>query len=46
MRFVYSIGEGNGVYRWAFYGDREMPIDLYKYYEEIEEKKESKGERK
>ncbi len=36
---MYSIGEGNGVYRWQFNGDREMPTEVFKYYEQIEEGK-------
>ena len=33
MRFVYTIGPGNGIYKWAFYGDREMPADLLAQFE-------------
>jgi len=25
MRFVFSVGELNGIYKWAFYGDTTMP---------------------
>jgi len=28
MRFVFSVGELNGIYKWAFYGDSSMPDDL------------------
>jgi WD40 repeat protein len=35
MKFIYSIGEGNGIFRWNFHGDKEMPEDLFKHYEEI-----------
>ena len=36
MRFMFSIGEGNGIFRWSFFGDREMPSDISKCYEELE----------
>jgi WD40 repeat protein len=36
MRFIYTLGEGNGIFRWSFYGDKEMPGDINKYYEELE----------
>ena len=39
MRHVYTLGEGNGVFRWAFYGDREQPVDVTKVYEELEDTK-------
>ena len=35
MRFMYSIGPGNGIYKWAFYGDREMPHDVLEHYEKL-----------
>jgi len=28
MRYIYSVGAGNGIYKWAFFGDKEMPVDL------------------
>jgi hypothetical protein len=28
MRYLYSVGPGNGIYRWAFFGDRNMPEDI------------------
>ena len=28
MRYMYSIGPGNGIYKWAFFGDKEMPEDI------------------
>ncbi len=37
MRFIYSIGEQNGVFKWIFFGDKEMPIDVGKHFEKIEE---------
>lgn len=36
MRFIYTLGEGNGIFRWSFFGDKEMPADIKKYYEELE----------
>lgn len=35
MRFMYSIGPGNGIYKWAFYGDKEMPVDMYSHFEKL-----------
>lgn len=32
-RFLYSVGPGNGIYRWAFFGDREMPDDITTLFE-------------
>ena len=46
LRFVYSIGEGNGIYKWNFYGDKEMPLELNKYYEELEAKPDEKIQQK
>jgi hypothetical protein len=28
LRYAFTIGKGNGVYRWAFYGDKTMPDDI------------------
>jgi hypothetical protein len=28
MRCLYSIGDLNGIYKWTFYGDKSMPLDL------------------
>jgi WD40 repeat protein len=36
MRFIFSVGDGNGIFRWSFFGDRESPADMSKHYEEIE----------
>jgi hypothetical protein len=33
MRFLYTIGAGNGIYRWAFYGDQTIPQDLTVLFE-------------
>lgn len=38
MRFIFTIGDGNGLFRWTFFGDKETPSDLSKYYEELEAK--------
>lgn len=35
MRFAYTVGPGNGIYKWAFYGDKEMPIDITTAYEQL-----------
>ena len=37
MRFMYSIGPGNGIYKWAFYGDKELPEDVLQSYEKLPE---------
>ena len=39
MRFIYSYGEGNGIFRWNFYGDRDKGGDVTNYYEEIADDK-------
>lgn len=28
MRFIYTIGEGNGIFKWGFYGERDIPSDI------------------
>lgn len=33
MRYLLSVGEGNGLYRWTFYGDKKQPDDLLNLYE-------------
>ena len=33
MRHLYSIGPGNGIFKWAFFGDKEMPHDLTTQFE-------------
>ena len=30
---MYTIGPGNGIYKWAFFGDKEMPADIHEQYE-------------
>jgi len=37
LRFVLSVGELNGIYRWSFYGDKSMPDNIDMYCEEIEQ---------
>jgi WD40 repeat protein len=37
LRFVFSIGEWNGVYKWNFYGDKqgiETPFDIFEKIEQ------------
>lgn len=38
LRNVYSVGELNGIYKWAFYGDTSSPQDITTHCEELEEK--------
>jgi hypothetical protein len=33
LRFLYSVGPGNGIYRWAFFGDHSMPDDVLTLFE-------------
>jgi hypothetical protein len=33
MRAVFSLGPSNGIYKWAFYGDKEIPDDLSMQFE-------------
>ena len=33
LRFLYSVGPGNGIYRWAFFGDNSMPDDVLTLFE-------------
>ena len=33
MRSLYSLGPNNGIYKWAFWGDKEMPEDITLQYE-------------
>ena len=43
MRFIYSIGEGNGIFKWSFFGEREMPLDITKHFEKLEEPSKTKS---
>jgi len=38
MRSLLSIGDGNGIFKWSFFGDKEMPSDISRCFEEIEAK--------
>ena len=33
MRSLYTIGPGNGIYKWAFFGDKDTPVDIHEQYE-------------
>jgi len=35
MRFLYSVGPNNGIFKWAFFGDKSMPDEppLNEYFE-------------
>ena len=48
MKFMYSVGPRNGIFKWAFWGDKEMPEEmLNEYYERTEkETLREKGEEK
>jgi|LauGreDrversion4_2_1035121.scaffolds.fasta_scaffold384754_2 hypothetical protein len=37
MRYLYTVGPKNGIYRWAFFGDKEMPLDLTILYEKTQQ---------
>ena len=37
MRYMYSIGPGNGIYKWAFFGDKEQPDDMMEHFEKMPE---------
>ena len=39
MRYLLSVGEGNGLYRWAFFGDKKQPDDLLSLFEKTENEK-------
>lgn len=36
MRFLFTVGDGNGIFRWSFFGDKEHPSDISKHYEDLE----------
>ena len=38
MRFIFSLGDGNGIFRWSFFGDKETPSDITHHFEELEVK--------
>jgi hypothetical protein len=35
MRFIYSVGPNNGIFKWGFFGDKSLPQDtpLNEFYE-------------
>ena len=37
---IFSLGEGNGIFKWRFYGDRSMPENITKCFEKLETQKE------
>lgn len=37
LRFVFSVGELNGIYKWSFYGDKSLPDNLDMHFEEVEQ---------
>ena len=39
MRYLFSLGDGNGIFRWSFFGDKEIPSDLSQCFEELEQPK-------
>jgi len=43
LRFVFSVGELNGIYKWAFYGDKTSPEDVSEFFEELESEKVAKA---
>jgi len=36
MRYLYTVGPGNGIYRWSFHGDKEMPLDMTVLFEKTQ----------
>jgi len=36
MRFLFTVGDCNGIFRWSFFGYRNMPLYMTKHYEELE----------
>lgn len=43
MKFVFTIGDYNGLFKWIFYGDKTSPEDLSEYFEELESEKIAKA---
>lgn len=35
LRCIFSVGEFNGIYKWAFYGDASSPEDITQHFEEL-----------
>ena len=42
MRYIWSVGEGNGIFKWIFFGDQSHPVDMNDHYEKLEAKEEVK----
>jgi hypothetical protein len=36
MRYLYTVGKGNGIFRWSFFGDKEVPADLTVMFEKTQ----------
>jgi hypothetical protein len=36
MRYLFTLGDGNGIFRWTFFGEKDTPSDISKCYEELE----------
>ena len=36
LRHLYTVGQANGIFRWSFYGDREMPTDITVLFEKTQ----------
>ena len=34
MKYIYSVGQKNGIYKWSFYGDLTFPEAIEDYCEE------------
>ena len=43
MKNIYSVGDLNGIYKWTFYGDKSLPLDITEHCEELEEEKLAKA---
>ena len=43
LRSVFSVGELNGIYKWAFYGDASSPEDITQHFEELESDRAAKA---
>lgn len=36
LRYVFTLGDGNGIFRWTFFGEKDFPSDLSQCFEELE----------
>jgi hypothetical protein len=45
MRFLYSVGPNNGIFKWAFFGDKNLPDEppLNEYFEKTQREQERKA---